>query len=221
MASPNRPSYTSWLLAKPLAWASDTVAMGYRITKGEVSMPGSGFYLKLLSGILVVAGVSFGYYLSPWKLVYNYTASEEIGWYLLKEIPVSSPIDRGELIFLRYQCPEVDSDACPFDDWVHYREGDNLIKRAQGIPGDLVEGTMSGADRVNVIVTEDGTNSVGEILERSKAGAPITQYFWPEGGVQIPEGKLYVGNQVHDRSFDSRYFGLVDRDRVVGIVYKL
>lgn len=49
---------------------------------------------------------------------------------------------------------------------------------------------------------------VGKLLTHTTDGRPLTPFAW-QGG-EIPPGKVYLVGD-HLRSFDSRYFGLVDQ----------
>ncbi len=81
-------------------------------------------------------------------------------------------------------------------------EYDELIKRVIGLPGDTVEG-RDGAVYVN-----------GEALTEPYLDADVTIIdFAPE---VVPEGRLFMMGDNRNRSSDSRVFGSIDIETVVG-----
>jgi len=78
-----------------------------------------------------------------------------------------------------------------------------FIKRVIGLPGDVVEG-MDG----NVFVN-------GERLEEPYLKHP-DELISPFGPVQVPEGSLFVMGDNRRASQDSRFFGPIPIDDVVG-----
>jgi signal peptidase I len=83
----------------------------------------------------------------------------------------------------------------------------DLIKRVIGIGGDVVE-ARDGRVRVN-----------GEPVEEPYLDEGVTTAdFSP---VEVPEGSLFVLGDNRGRSEDSRIFGAVETDKVVGIAFLL
>lgn len=62
-----------------------------------------------------------------------------------------------------------------------------------------------------------GEQYLGQALKADSAGAslPVFRFDGP-----VPEGKIFVRGR-HDRSFDSRYFGWIERTDVQAILYPL
>ena len=99
------------------------------------------------------------------------------------------------------------------------------VKRVIGLPGDVIE--LKGnrlfvngrALEYEPRGTEGGRTLVGEGLGGHPhpvvltPGLPSRADFGP---VKVPENQFFLMGDNRDQSFDSRYFGFVDRDRIVG-----
>lgn len=84
-------------------------------------------------------------------------------------------------------------------------EKQRSIKEVVCFPGDVLE--VRGRDYY--------CNGVylGRAKERSKKGIPVDNFKW--NGV-IPEGMYFVMG-VHPDSYDSRYYGFVSKERIIGV----
>ena len=83
----------------------------------------------------------------------------------------------------------------------------DLVKRVIGLEGDVVEG------RGNDIFVN------GErLIEPYLAADEITSDFGP---VEVPTGHVFVMGDNRDRSFDSRFFGPIGTERIVGRAFFL
>ncbi len=197
---------------------------------------------RCLQGLLVavILGAPALYY-SPWKLTYNITPSAPRGLYLehrIDRMPMSK-LHYGERILFRYQCPRtqvaaaipgtgINGTACLDRQVAPYPDGAHFIKEVAGKPGDRLY-TRAGSSRQrreaplakgdsDYIQRTDGTLvDVGAILARAPSGRPIP--FHPTwSGQSIPRGELYLSSTRVPQSYDSRYFGLVNRDEILGTV---
>jgi len=89
--------------------------------------------------------------------------------------------------------------------------GKDFIKRVIGLPGDTVEVRQKtvfvNGEPLGEPYTRfaDGRNP--ESLVRTRDSMPP---------VRVPEGKLFVMGDNRDRSYDSRFWGFVDMDAVIG-----
>jgi signal peptidase I len=113
-------------------------------------------------------------------------------------------------------------------------DGKRLVKRVIGLPGDSI-----AMVRNRLVVN-------GEPVSYSPLGPELTAHFEPQGAdkvvaaerlgdtphammitrgarslrsfapIQVPPGEYFLMGDNRDESFDSRHFGLVDRDQIVG-----
>ena len=203
---------------------------------------------RILQGLLitVILGAPASYY-SPWKLTYNITPSAPRGLYLehrIDRMPMSE-LHYGERILFRYRCPRsrfrarvapgrrallrqqertrvtraipgtgIDGTACLDRQVAPYPDGAHFIKEVAGKPGDRLY-TRNGSDYIRRAGGK--TIDVGAILARAPSGRPIP--FHPTwNGQRIPRGQLYLSSTRVPQSYDSRYFGLVSRARILGTV---
>ncbi|WP_196158355.1 signal peptidase I [Reinekea sp. G2M2-21] len=135
-------------------------------------------------------------------------------------IPVAQP-ERGDVIVFK---PPHEPDK-------------NFIKRVVGVPGDLVQFDYNRSIlRINgkVVATEylnSATDDEGQyklyteyldgrehlIYQSAYVGTGTRQKGWiPLEGVVIPEGKFIAMGDNRDSSFDSRYWGFVDENAILG-----
>jgi signal peptidase I len=114
-------------------------------------------------------------------------------------------------------------------------DGKRLVKRVIGLPGDTIElrndnlilnGRPVQYERFASDSLVDLTSSEREtqIFAREKLpGRTHTVAAWPGvparrdfGPVTVPAGKYFMMGDNRDNSFDSRYYGPVDRKRIIG-----
>jgi len=136
-------------------------------------------------------------------------------WYE-KLLPYRS-VRRGDIIVFKF----------PFDDHLHY------VKRVIGLPGDRLRIVnervyVNGAPLAEPYVVHDpaGRDPFGDNFP------PTERYFmqvgvrpeWAEiildyvqqGELVVPQNRYFVMGDNRDRSLDSRYWGFVDRDAIMG-----
>lgn len=136
-------------------------------------------------------------------------------WY--EKILPYRPVHRGDVIVFKF----------PFDDHPHY------VKRVIGLPGDRVhivrqQVYVNGTALAEPYVVHDpsGQDSFGDDFP------PTDPYFievglrpeWAEsilqnvrqGELVVPDNHYFVMGDNRDRSWDSRYWGFVDRDAIMG-----
>jgi signal peptidase I len=115
------------------------------------------------------------------------------------------------------------------------KDGKRLVKRVVGLPGDALElrhNTLVingqavqyqalGAEVLRDVSPEDRAKQVyaaEQLPEQSHAvaGIPAVRAMRDFGPIHVPEGHYFMMGDNRDDSFDSRYFGPVERDRIVG-----
>jgi signal peptidase I len=114
-------------------------------------------------------------------------------------------------------------------------DGKRLVKRVIGLPGDVVElrndGLLLNGQPIHYTLFEDNSLLDLPITERASHLFAIEQLpgrshavaTWPAvparrdfGPFTVPAGQYFMMGDNRDDSFDSRYYGPVDRKRIVG-----
>ena len=109
-------------------------------------------------------------------------------------------------------------------------DGTRLVKRVVGIPGDRIQMRdnqllINGATAVwtPVGLRRDREQGPSWIVDETLAGATHQVMFTPSipalrsfDSVTVPAGRYFVMGDNRDNSNDSRYIGLIDRQRIVG-----
>ncbi len=137
----------------------------------------------------------------PTKLVYNASASAPIGFYWIDQVPFS----RGDTVLVKL--PEHVRILVEFRQYLPPKVP--LLKRVVGIVGDKIcrEGQRILLNNFSVAVAQNA----------DKQGRRLPQW----SGCTILGADQFFLLQKHPKSFDSRYFGPVDRTLIIGRARKL
>ena len=104
-----------------------------------------------------------------------------------------SKVNRGDVIVFKY----------PKDESVYY------VKRVIGLAGDEVESDEEGRISVNGTVLDETTYET-----KLNPSQPSTLRNF--GPLKVPEGKLFVMGDNRDNSSDSRFWGFVPVENIIG-----
>jgi conjugative transfer signal peptidase TraF len=85
-----------------------------------------------------------------------------------------------------------------------------LLKRLAGVPGDVVE--LSGEG----VIINGGPLQPAPTVSEDQEGRPVRHYPW--GRYELGPNQFWLISTRHPRSFDSRYFGPVERDQIKAVV---
>lgn len=100
------------------------------------------------------------------------------------------------------------------------RNGKRIVKRVIGLPGDTVR--MEN-DQLYINDKKYDEPYLDEFKSEVSDGLPLTADFSLEsiedGAAVVPEGKYFVLGDNRRKADDSRYFGFVDEEDIVGVVY--
>lgn len=115
------------------------------------------------------------------------------------------------------------------------KDGTRLVKRTVGLPGDVIElrhdqliingkavdykpiadellHDVAPGDRANSQYSTEGLPGRSHLV----AAIPALPAMRDFGPYRVPEGTYFMMGDNRDNSFDSRYFGAVKRDRILG-----
>jgi len=163
-----------------------------------------GLKVSLMGLGIVLIGL-IAYLNQPKRIFPNTTVSLPAGLYYYVPGDVFD-LHEGDLIRFNYVAPRWVRDR----HWTHKKESDTYLKKIAGVPGDRI--VLNG--REVSICPQSGLpcEVVAKRMETDRYGDA-----WPPldiGGV-IPEDKFFVVG-THPASFDSRYYGYVDRSQFLG-----
>lgn len=171
--------------------------------------------LRWFSIPIVIVGLAVLGEVNPYRIGWNTTVSEPEGVYLV-DTKVGE-IKRDMLVDFTYYYLPAGSDlpgwTNPFDKVTTARNGNKFLKRVVGVPGDV----LNTVGRDYWLTTPTGEKIyLGEALEFSPSGkkVPVRQHW---DNYTIPKGMFYMSSTLVKQSFDSRYFGLVPENRIVGV----
>ena len=83
----------------------------------------------------------------------------------------------------------------------------DFIKRIIGVPGDVVE-------MKDKVLTRNGETLVEPYIKHTDSG--LQQRRDNFGPITVPAGKYFVMGDNRDESYDSRFWGFVDKDKIRG-----
>lgn len=141
--------------------------------------------------------------LSPVLPAVNRSESLPMGLYLATATSEKTELVRGQLACFPYENPA----------WArrpYLYKGEILCKYVMGVPGDIV---TVGADGSNQICHAGKCQNVGTPLKRDSRGDEVQHPVFKDE--VILAGSYYMGSTRRPNSLDSRYLGLIPKNKIV------
>lgn len=166
------------------------------------TMRGSPETVRKVGLWMLIAWLVFAIFeIQPWRLSVNRTDSEPPGLYLIHRLAPDTVLADGDLVAFSYLSP---FPFPPYSTW----DRTTLLKRIAAGPGDVL--TTSGRCQY-----ANGA-PLGCALEETPTTKVSIPHFAHFDGTPVPEGDYYLQGDGNPASYDSRYFGLVPRTRMLG-----
>lgn len=156
--------------------------------------------MQALSGLIIGSLLISAFLAQPYRLVINRTASEPEGIYLIHRLSGQTVLHAGDLVSFRYIQPWQERP------YTTYPDGTGFLKRIAGMPGQRV----FTRGRCQFI----GDKSAGCALTRTPSGVPVPHFAHFDGS-PIPPDHYYMVGDGNPDSYDSRYYGLIPRSRII------
>ncbi|GLR55190.1 conjugative transfer signal peptidase TraF [Shinella yambaruensis] len=162
-----------------------------------------------MAGLAVAAAIGLGAIVADAQGIrLNFTASAPSGVW---QVSQSAALERGALIEV---CPPdhpivdlmvehhyLDPGSCP-------GEVTALLKPVAAVAGDTVTIQSGSPAQVN-----------GQPLPNTYANPDMPA--WPDGTYEVRDNEIWLFSSYSEKSFDSRYFGPVSTDKVIGVAAPL
>lgn len=158
---------------------------------------------RSLVAAAAIAAVVLTLALSPVVPAWNRSESLPMGLYLATTASKNTALVRGQLACFPYENPS----------WArqpYLAKGEILCKHVMGVPGDIV---TVGADGSNQICHASKCESVGTPLKKDSRGDDVQHPVFKDE--VIPVGSYYMGSTRRANSLDSRYLGLIPKNKIV------
>jgi type IV secretory pathway protease TraF len=150
-----------------------------------------------LAAVILILAVS------PVTPVWIRSESLPQGLYLATRFDGEAALARNQLACFPYENPS----------WAakpYLHKGELLCKHVYGLPGDTL---TTSDDGTNEICHGGICDNVGTALKQDSRGRPVHHPVWT--GSLIPEGSYYLGSTRRPNSLDSRYLGLIPKNKIV------
>lgn len=152
--------------------------------------------VSVLVGILILAYMGW---MAPQRIVFSFTNSVGHRLFYYKPNPAPQQINKGDFVVF-----DIQTDLIP-----HCRPC-KVVKMVGCIEGESLKSTDDGAYFCE-------KEFLGLAKSRTKKGQPLSRFSY-EG--KVPDQCIFATSN-HIDGYDSRYFGFVEKNRIVGIALPL
>lgn len=177
--------------------------------KTDVSYATPGKKRNTLMTILIWAVVAVAISLATFFFTTNFI----MRWPIVGPSMTPTVLNEDDVLLFKTKKVKYDDVIIFFSPEVH-ENGDHLIKRVIGMPGDVIETKYDEENKRFHLYRN------GELLPENKIYAPMTATGgWRETSVVVPDGKYYVLGDNRNNSTDSSEGIYAERDNIVGVVF--